>query len=478
MGIKSVIDVSAAALLNQILANDSFRHLALRQAEKMAYDNCMEDAYPEAVKEAEFIAKRNLLYALDKALDKGLIAPHVRKKLLQNLVGKVMLPDSDAKKNFIEKYKIHPPGFLVISPAATCNLKCTGCYANSSSSESAHLDFKTFSRLLDEKEKLWGSHFTVISGGEPLMWRDGDKTILDIFAKFNHQYFMMYTNGTLIDKKMAKKLAELGNVTPAISVEGFEEETDARRGKGTFRKIKEAFANLRDVGVPFGVSLTATRKNVDTLISDKFVDFCFEEQGAIYGWYFQYMPIGRAYTLDLVVTPEQRLQMYEKQQIMMKDKKLFFLDFWNGGPISHGCLAGGRRGGYFYVNWNGDVTPCVFFPYSTGNILRTFETGGDLNTLLFSEFFKDIREWQTEYGFAQDYKVVDKEVGNWLRPCPMRDHHRKAHELISKHKALPVDLPAADAIDDSQYHAMLSEYGDKIGEMTDPIWRKDYLKKA
>ena len=58
MGIKGIMDTSAAMLLNQILENDSFRRLALRQAEKMAYENCMEDAYPTAVKEAEFIAKR------------------------------------------------------------------------------------------------------------------------------------------------------------------------------------------------------------------------------------------------------------------------------------------------------------------------------------------------------------------------------------------------------------------------------------
>ncbi|HOX22342.1 MAG TPA: hypothetical protein PLL10_02675, partial [Elusimicrobiales bacterium] len=199
------------------------------------------------------------------------------------------------------------------------------------------------------------------------------------------------------------------------------------------------------------------------------------EQGAIYGWFFHYMPIGRAYTMELVVTPEQRVEMYKRQQVLMRDKKLFFLDFWNGGPISHGCLAGGRRGGYFYINWNGDVTPCVFFPYSTANIRDVYDNGGDLNTLLFSDFFKDIRQWQTDYGFAQDYKVVKPEIGNWLRCCPMRDHHRKAQEFITKHNAKPVDLPAADAIADSEYHEMLAAYGDRVGELTEQIWNEEYL---
>jgi MoaA/NifB/PqqE/SkfB family radical SAM enzyme len=37
-------------------------------------------------------------------------------------------------------------------------------------------------------------------------------------------YFLFFTNGTLITKEVAEKLAQLGNVTPAISVEGFEKE--------------------------------------------------------------------------------------------------------------------------------------------------------------------------------------------------------------------------------------------------------------
>lgn len=476
-GLGELAGKSGTAVLNRLLENGVFRRMVLRQAEKMAYKNCMEDAYPEAVKKAEFVAKRNLLFALDKALERGLISPNIRKRLLENLVGRIMFPGSDAKKNFIARNKIHPPGFLTISPGATCNLQCTGCYANSSSSEKALLDYKTFSRILSEKESLWGSYFTVISGGEPLLWRSDGKDMLDIFREFNREYFMMYTNGTLIDRKMARALADAGNVTPAISIEGFEDATDGRRGKGTYRKILETFSNLREAGVPFGVSLTATRKNVDALLSDEFIDFCFGEQGALYGWFFHYMPIGRAYTMDLVVTPEQRLWMYQRQQTLLNDKKLFFLDFWNGGPISHGCLAGGRRGGYFYVNWNGDVTPCVFFPYSTANIRSVYAGGGDLNSLLFSDFFRDIRKWQTEYGFAQDYKKVSPEIGNWLRPCPMRDHHRKAQELIDKHNASPVDLPAADALTDSEYHKMLNAYGDRIGELTQPLWNREYLSR-
>jgi len=47
---------------------------------------------------------------------------------------------------------------------------------------------------------------------------------------------------------MAQGLAELGNVLPCISVEGFEKETDTRRGNGHFEKVVTAMDNLRDGG--------------------------------------------------------------------------------------------------------------------------------------------------------------------------------------------------------------------------------------
>lgn len=473
---KKIVKGSAAILLDKVMANDGLRHFAVQYAEKASYKASMEDGYPVPIKQAEFIGKRNLIYSIDKALGKGIISPNVRKRVLKSLVGRVMMPDWNARAAFYQEYKIYPPGFVTISPTAQCNLFCEGCYANSSKREKSHLDFDVVSRLIEEKAKFWGSYFTVISGGEPLMWRSSGKGLLDLLRKFPDQYFMMYTNGTLIDKKMSEEIAEAGNLTPAVSMEGFEEETDARRGKGTFQKIMEAFENLRRVGVPFGVSLTATRKNAEVLTSDRFVDFVFEQQGAIYGWFFHYMPIGRHFTLDLLITPEQRLHMYKRQLEFMEKKKLFFVDFWNGGPISRGCLSGGRRGGYFYINWNGDVTPCVFFPYSTHNIYKIYESGGDINTVLFSGLFQDIRKWQEDYGYPKDPSRIDRTIGNWLRPCPIRDHYRVAYDLIQKHKAEPIDTPAGEALEDEKYRTMLEEYGARVGELTQEEWEREYLQ--
>ena len=47
------------------------------------------------------------------------------------------------------------------------------------------LSYPVFDRLIRDSRDLWDSHFTVISGGEPLLYRDEDKGIFDILQ--NHR---------------------------------------------------------------------------------------------------------------------------------------------------------------------------------------------------------------------------------------------------------------------------------------------------
>jgi len=138
---------------------------------------------------------------------------------------------------FTQRYGFGPPRFLVVSPTKFCNLHCAGCYANSDAASHEKLAFDVVDRIIQEKTETWGAVFTVISGGEPLLYQSEGKTIFDLALKHQDNYFLMYTNGTLIDAAMARRLAEAGNITPAISVEGYEAETDARRGKGVYKKF-------------------------------------------------------------------------------------------------------------------------------------------------------------------------------------------------------------------------------------------------
>ncbi len=374
----------------------------------------------------------------------------------------------NTSREWREKYGEGPPGFLVISPTKACNLRCYGCYADAAK-ETDKLPKEVFERIIKEAFNLWGVRFFVISGGEPLMYKDKGEDLLSLLSKFPDAIFLFYTNGLLIDEEKARRMAEIGNVTPAISVEGFKETTDKRRGEGAFEKILGVMERLKRNKVLFGISLTATRYNCEEILSDEFIDFFFFKMGAAYGWLFHYMPIGRDADPGLMPSPNQRVWMWQRSWEIVKKKKVMLADFWNHGTTSHGCIAGGREGGYFHINWHGDCAPCVFFPYAVSNIIDIYNQGGTINEVLFTPFFKRIREWQKRYGFLSGGKAS----GDWLRPCPIRDHFLTAKKMIEEYGARPIDY-ALNEIDKKYIEEMVS-YNKNLEDLTLPIWRNKYL---
>jgi MoaA/NifB/PqqE/SkfB family radical SAM enzyme len=412
------------------------------------------------------VATANLLHSLARAMDEGRVSTGARRGLIRVLLSQVLTGETERMRPFKEEHGFEPPSFLTISPTQKCNLLCKGCYASSSSSDRSTLSYDVFRRIMQDKKDQWGSHLTIISGGEPLLYKSEGKNLLDIAKEFSDCYFLMYTNGTLIDDEMAARMADLGNLSPAISVEGWERETDGRRGKGVFQKIEKAMDNLRKHGVVFGISVTATRDNAEIVLSDKFLDYCFNVKGAMYGWVFHYMPIGRSSTLEMMVTPEQRRWMLQQEFELIFRKKMFLIDFWNGGALSAGCISAGRTGGYFYIDWDGNISPCVFFPYSIDNIYEVYRNNRSLSSILSTPLFESIREWQDDYR----HEKPGKRAQNLFVPCPIRDHYAFAREAINRFQAKPMDANAARAIEDPEYYTGMVDYGKKTADLLNPIW--------
>jgi len=442
----------------------------INQRLEEAYD--VNERRPPGVIQDKAHIFRALAHSVDRALARGHVSEVAVRGVLRGLVNAFMRSERRAAhERFFQEHGYGAPGFVVISPGKLCNLHCKGCYA-SSGNDSEKMDWEIFDRIITEAQTLWGMGFGVISGGEPLAYRSQGKGVLDAAAKHQDALFLMYTNGTLIDEEMAVRMAEVGNLTPAISVEGWEERTDARRGKGVFQQVLAAMANLREAGVPFGISLTATCENCEEILSDEFLDFFFEEQGALYGWIFQYMPIGRGFALDLLPTPQQRVWMWQRTWQVVHEKRYFLADFWNLGTCSDGCISAGRQGGYLYIDWNGKVTPCVFVPYSPVNINDAYREGKTLNDLLEEPFFKAIREWQGGYGYAA---ARPEEHNNWLMPCPIRDHHADFHRILEATEPDPEDEAALQAMIDPAYRDGLIQYNEAVAQLMDPIWEREYL---
>jgi len=355
-----------------------------------------------------------------------------------------------------EQYGVSLPGFIVISPLAQCNLHCTGCYAGAYGDREPTLSYRDMERLIDEVRD-WGCRFIVISGGEPTMlWRSfpGERRGLrDLFEQYHDMLFLMYTNGTLIDDEMAAQMAELGNVAPAISLEGFREQTDARRGEGVFDRVMDAMAALRRHRALFGASVTYTSLNADTVASDEFIDMLVD-QGCIYAWYFMYVPVGRDPDLSLMVTPEQRRHMCETTWRWLNTRPIFVADFWNSGALTHGCIAAGADSGYLHVTHRGDICPCVFMLYSN---LNMHETASDTPLLdaIRSEFFARIRRGQQE------------KQNNPLAPCQIVDHPEVLKQAVERTGA---DSTQAGQTILDELHPQLCRRAQQWRAIADELW--------
>jgi MoaA/NifB/PqqE/SkfB family radical SAM enzyme len=475
--VKKASFKAISSTANFAINKKKLRGFLIRSMERRIYSDLIKenpDNRPLKVQEDKYYMARSIFRSIERAVEKGDLSREAVDGLLRVFLGNVFFGGFYKRMEYVKKYSERPPVFLTVSPAKKCNLRCKGCYAASGAEFNESLSWDVLTKIIDQAKGLWGASFFVVSGGEPLLYKEDGNTILDFYEKYNDSYFLMYTNGTLISKEVAERMAKSGNITPAISVEGLEKETDDRRGAGVFERILKAMNNLKKAGVPFGLSVTATRNNIDVITSDEFRDFFFKEMGAMYAWIFQYMPIGRKFTLDLMPTPKQRARLYDWEWHLMRKEDIFVADFWSTATGSDGCIAGARPGGYFYINWDGNVTPCVFVPYTVDNINEAFKEGRNLNDVIHSGFFKDIREWQNEYGYKQP---PDKHK-NWIMPCFIRDHRGRFLKVINKNNVNPADEDAAAALKDDGFNQGLIDYDKEMHELTDPVWNEHYIDSA
>lgn len=376
------------------------------------------------------------------------LSPASRDKLIQNFFLNESLLGVYHREEILCERGLEPPYFLVISPTMRCNLRCYGCYAGQYE-QNPGLEFELVDRIINEAKDL-GIYFITISGGEPFVWVG----LLDIFEKHNDVYFQIYTNGTLIDKEVAQRLSRLGNAAPLISIEGFEQRTDERRGKGAFRKIMDAMDYLKDEGVVFGGSITETRENIEIISSEKLVDMLIDK-GAMLIWYFQYIPIGRKPNMGLMPTPEQRDMLRKRINYLRANKPIFIGDFWNDGPHVDGCIAGGRK--YLHINANGDVEPCVFTHFAVDNIREK-----SLWEALNSDLFRAIRA-------RQPYSR------NLLTPCMIIDEPEVLRDVVTQCGAYPTH-PGAETII-TELKDQLDEYSTAYHKIADKAWEEDWAGK-
>lgn len=391
--------------------------------------------------------------ALNKYINRVLdeVDPKVLKTMALNLGFESFLYGTKTIRKMRVKYDCNVPWLILMDPTSACNLHCTGCWAAEYGNK-LNLTFEEMDNVVKQGKEL-GVYFYMFTGGEPLV-RKAD--LIRLCEKHNDCAFLSFTNGTLVDQAFCDELKRIGNLYLAISLEGFSEVNDLRRGNGVFGKVMNAMDLLKQNGLVFGTSICYTSKNCEAVTSEEFVDLMIEK-GCRYAMYFHYMPVGNDASLELLPSPEQRT--YIKDRIreirnMTTGKGIFTMDFQNDGEFVGGCIAGGRN--YFHINANGDAEPCVFIHYSGANI-RTHSLLEILKQPLFMAYHDN-----------QPFN------DNHLRPCPMLENPEILKKMVRETGAKSTDLQSPESAE--HLCGKCEEYARKWKPCAEKLWEETEVK--
>lgn len=416
--VKNAAFSSAISRILNYLENNPEENIkkAMELADKIVPEGWYEvqrSAFREAIDE-----KSNWYQLLLKAyqLDEG-----VRKTFFQNFIINATLKGSAIQQQIAERENCNVPWAILLDPTSACNLHCTGCWA-AEYGHKLNLTIETIDNIVEQGKKL-GTYMYIYTGGEPMVRK---KDLITLCERHPDCEFLSFTNGTLIDEEFCQEMLRVKNFVPAISLEGFEDANDGRRGAGVFDKVKNAMQLLEEHKLPFGISTCYTSANWQDISSEEFFDMMIDA-GAMFVWFFHYMPVGNEAVPELLPTPDQREAIYNRIREFRQTKPIFSMDFQNDAEYVGGCIAGGRN--YLHINAAGDVEPCVFIHYSNVNIHDT-----TLLDALKSPLFMAYHDRQP---FSD----------NMLRPCPMLENPEYLREMIKNTGAVSTDLQSPESVD-------------------------------
>lgn len=284
-----------------------------------------------------------------------------RPTLLKRLMKAVRAHNkASRRREELRREGLNVPPFMIFSITSKCNLNCSGCYSKRLRSANApQLTIDEISEVLDGSEDL-GISFVLISGGEPLTVPG----ILDVLATHKRTLFILFTNGTLLDEATADIIARSDNIVVMLSVEGFDPQTDGRRGLGMYDKLVSTMEGLDRRSILFGTSITVTSSNLDIVTSERFVSGMVQ-RGCRAFIYVEYVPVDPG-SEGLVLGPTGNSLLKERLEALGSVHKLPFISFPGDEGRWGGCISSGL--GFFHIGPCGELEPCPFAPFSDRNI--------------------------------------------------------------------------------------------------------------
>ncbi len=331
-------------------------------------------------------------------------------KLAWNMGFKGMLSVEKHKRR-LKKGEVFPP-FLYVSIINSCNLRCQGCWVDVAAKQEI-IQPAAFHKLVREAQEM-GNVFFGLVGGEPFM----HPHLLDMLAEHPYCYFQIFTNGQFITDEKAKRMRQLGNVTPLISVEGNEIISDQRRGRPdvwnrTMEGIKHCLANK----VFTGVCTSLCQTNFRDLLNEAWVDRLIE-MGVMYTWFHIYRPMGPDARPELCLTPEQQLQARRFVVEMRAKKPIIIIDAYYDGEGQALCPA--ATGISHHINPWGDIEPCPIVQFTRESIHASESDS------------RSLREKFIDSGFLRDFREVARSS---TRGCIVLERPDLLKQLVERHGA-------------------------------------------
>lgn len=301
---------------------------------------------------------------------------------------------------------------------AKCNLNCVHCRSSSDiHSAEGKFTFQRCKNLLDDIS-TFASPVIVLSGGEPLLRKD----VFDIAKYGTSKGFRMCmaTNGVLVDDEVCNKIKDSGIKIVSLSLDGSTADIhdDFRGQKGAFEGVLKAAEYFNKHDIKFIINSSFTKRNQDDIPN---VYKLAKSLGATAWYMFLIVPTGRGEEImkelvseedyedilnwhydmekseeDILVRPTCAPQYYRIWHERSKSDGLSAarrsLSFSTGG--GKGCIAAQS---ICFINSEGDVLPCSYFPMPAGNI--------------FGESLKDIWENSKLFEDLRNFKDYEGKCG-------------------------------------------------------------------
>lgn len=275
-------------------------------------------------------------------------------KVLYLMVWKGFLAIRKYKKRR-DKGELYPP-FMFVALTNTCNLRCKGCWVEKEG-DANYMDRKEVDAIVENSKKM-GSHYVTLLGGEPMMYKE----VWDVWKDHSDCYFQVITNGMFFKEEQAKRLSELGNVTPLISVDGWGPNNDERRGQGVFKSLERGMDRLNENKVLFGIATTTTAKNLDEVLTDEYLEF-FISKGAMYIWYYVYRPVGEHGFDEYCLTEEQLVEVRKRLIKLRRKHPIVIIDtYWTAEGEAF-CPAAMGLG--YHIGPKGSIEICPPLSFAT-----------------------------------------------------------------------------------------------------------------